>query len=102
MSDAMRPVPDNDPGKMAWEEWKQTDDYANTRKWALHPTHVDGSLWHAYWSGYQASGAINADLLEALKRMVADFGDSAGEDMEARQVIIDAEAAIQKAEPHDD
>lgn len=41
--------------------------------------------------------ALNADLLEALKRMVTDFGDSAGDDMEARQVISDARAAIARA-----
>jgi hypothetical protein len=40
----------------AWEAYKLTDEYANTRRWALHEQHVDGSLWAAFvvgWTTFQ-------------------------------------------------
>jgi hypothetical protein len=52
------PMPKDHPLMKAWEEYKQTDDYANTRKWALHAEHVDGSLWAAFSQGwFLAEGA---------------------------------------------
>lgn len=30
---------------VAWEAYKQTDDFKTTKVWAQHPAHVDGSLW---------------------------------------------------------
>lgn len=38
--------------------------------------------------------AANAAMKEALERMVTDFGDSAGEDAESRDVIARARAAL--------
>lgn len=48
------PVPKNDPLMVAWLAYKATEDYVNTRKWALHEEHVDGSLWAAFASGWWA------------------------------------------------
>ena len=54
-SEVMAEVPRNDPMRIAWEEYKQTEEFANTRKWAVHEEHVDGSLWTAFCAGYQAA-----------------------------------------------
>ena len=36
----------------AWAEWKLSEDYHNSRKWALLDEHVDGSLWAAFTQGW--------------------------------------------------
>ena len=46
------PIPEKHPLKIAWEEYKKTDDYANTRRWAAKDEHVDGSLWAAFEQGW--------------------------------------------------
>jgi hypothetical protein len=46
------PVPKDDPLLKAWGQYKTTEDYANTRNWALHEPHVDGSLWAAFSHGW--------------------------------------------------
>lgn len=55
MSQDMTPVPKDHPLSVAWEKYKATDDFANTKKWAIHPEHVDGSLWAAFMAGFQAA-----------------------------------------------
>lgn len=35
----------------AFDAYKATADYKNTRKWAMHEHHVDGSLWSAWLAG---------------------------------------------------
>lgn len=54
----------DDPRMKAWKEYSATDDYANTRKWALHDAHVDGSLWAAFITGYAAAGRTEIGLPE--------------------------------------
>lgn len=63
----MTEVPMSDPMRQAWERYKQTDDYQNTRRWALHEQHVDGSLWAAYCEGYKAAEAKLAKVRECVK-----------------------------------
>ncbi|HEU4344033.1 MAG TPA: DUF2829 domain-containing protein [Candidatus Binatia bacterium] len=46
------PIPKDHPLMVAWEAYKATPDYANTRKWASHDEHVDGSLWAAFSQGW--------------------------------------------------
>lgn len=59
---AMAPVPADDPLMVAWEAYKSTPEYENTRKWALVERHVDGSLWAAFEAGFRSSmEAPNAD-----------------------------------------
>ena len=53
MSDAHTALPKNHPMVVAWEEYQATPEYANTKKWAAHKEHVDGSLWAAFVRGYQ-------------------------------------------------
>lgn len=61
LTDAMKPVPQNDPVLRAWDIYKQSADYANTRKWAKHDEHVDGSLWAAFYAGYFACAVDSTD-----------------------------------------
>ena len=44
-------LPENDPTMIAWNKYKATDEFANTKKWAAYPQHVEGSLWAAYLQG---------------------------------------------------
>lgn len=53
------PVPPEAPVMKAWEQYKATEGYANTRMWAHHEDHVDGSLWAAFYAGFFAC-AVNA------------------------------------------
>lgn len=59
----MAPVPEDHPLMVAWNAYKATDDYANSRKWAIHRNHADdeqyvqwveGSLWAAFMAGFNA------------------------------------------------
>jgi hypothetical protein len=45
----------DDPRMIAWEKYKLTEEYANTRGWAQYAQHVDGSLWAAFLVGYEAA-----------------------------------------------
>jgi len=51
----MTPVPKDHPLMIAWDAYKATEDYANTRTWAGIPAHVDGSLWAAFEQGFRAA-----------------------------------------------
>lgn len=56
------PVPEDHPMMRSWNEYKATESYKNTRKWALDDRHVDGSLWAAFLAGYQeGSGNDGSD-----------------------------------------
>lgn len=50
----MVPVKPDAPVMKAWNNYKAGDDFQNTRRWALHESHVDGSLWAAFYAGYFA------------------------------------------------
>ena len=60
MSDAQQLLPRDHPMRAAWDQYKATDDYANSRRWALDQEaderrYVDGSLWAAFCAGWEAS-----------------------------------------------
>ena len=67
------PVPETDPLMIAWQAYKATEEYANTRRWATHETHVDGSLWAAFVAGWSVAkkGGIDIDISNADKVTVA-------------------------------
>lgn len=48
-------VPSDHPLMVAWETYKVSDHYRNSRRWALHDDHVDGSLWAAFEQGWAAA-----------------------------------------------
>jgi hypothetical protein len=97
MSDS-RKLPDDDPRIVAWNEYRATQDYANTRNWALHKEHVDGSLWAAFLAGHalaQAAATIAERRMEemrkALERIAASMpGNTHKENSVARQEIARA------------
>lgn len=45
------------PIVVAFDKYKESESYANTKKWAKHEDHVDGSLWAAFERGYCAAKA---------------------------------------------
>lgn len=80
MNGAMQPVPNDDPVMIAWRAYIATDDYQNSKNWALQiapmvhagdpdgelkrrhelmpfgqrAQHVEGSLWAAFIAGWAA------------------------------------------------
>lgn len=48
------PMAKDDPRLVAWESFKQTEEFANARRWAAHDEHLDGSLWALFLAGWQA------------------------------------------------
>ena len=58
-----RLVPDTSPMKIAWDKYKDTPNYQNTRRWALLEAHVDGSLWAAFAAGYKFRESVEKDTL---------------------------------------
>jgi hypothetical protein len=88
MSEAVQAVSAGHPLMVAWSEYKQTDAFNNTRRWALHERHVDGSLWAAFEEGWRAAlqeipAAVQGgfDLIAHLHRQrtfsAATFGPGA-------------------------
>lgn len=53
---AHTPVAATSPLRVAWTAYQATDDYANTKRWATHEAHVEGSLWAAFLAGFLAAG----------------------------------------------
>jgi hypothetical protein len=62
----MQALPKNNPEMKAWELYKQTPNYFNTREWATKEEHTDGSLWAAFDEGYHAAKIDESDLLKIL------------------------------------
>lgn len=77
-AETQSPIADDHPMKVAWDAYKQTDEYANSKHWALRiapiyfdaderrqaedlmphsqrEQHVEGSLWVAFCEGYRAA-----------------------------------------------
>lgn len=57
MSDVQTAVPLDHPLMRAWEAYKRTPEFQNTKNWATDPNHVDGSLWAAFARGYYSAGS---------------------------------------------
>lgn len=73
MGTVMQPLKPNDPRLLAWEEYKKSDEYKNSRSWALHEEHVDGSMWAAFikgWSMAEAALATAERERELLRKEV--------------------------------
>lgn len=62
-------LPDDHPLVLTFASYKSTDDYANTRHWALYEDSVDGSLWAAFSRGYAYRNALAAQLNRAREWM---------------------------------
>lgn len=70
MSTAMTPVPEDHPLMLAWKEFKLTDEYHNSKKWASHPEHVEGSLWTAFMMGWNAELPKHEHTLVTLTQRI--------------------------------
>lgn len=51
------PVPKDHPLMKAWEAYKATPDFGNSKQWAAHPEHLLGSLWAVFNAGWNAGTA---------------------------------------------
>ena len=87
-SEAMTPVAQDDPLMIAWKAYQETDDYKNSKYWALRlapflhapsespaarhveceimsldqrERHVQGSLWAAFMAGFRARPSSQPD-----------------------------------------
>ena len=81
---AMAPVPKDDPLMIAWEAYKATDEYANTRHWALKDAHVDGSLWAAFSEGFNTQRSKLSTALGHLKAIIHAKSESEESDLVTR------------------
>lgn len=45
------------PLMVAWKQFTQSESYANSKKWAAFPEHVEGSLWALFQIGWRAGSA---------------------------------------------
>ena len=66
MSEVQAEMPVSHPLRAAWEQYRQSDKYKNTRKWAAHPEHLDGSLWGVWLAAYTAATERAAMLHESV------------------------------------
>ena len=60
------PVPADHPMMKAWKAYETTDDFANSKKWAAVPEHLNGSLWAAFMQGYMVATERAASLHESV------------------------------------
>lgn len=56
----------NEPVMVAWDEYKKTEDYANSKRWAAHREHTEGSLWAAFAEGFRLATERAAALHESV------------------------------------
>lgn len=54
MSD-MQPLLNDHPLMIWWNEYKNSDDFKNSKNWVVNPKHTEGSLWVAFLAGWQAA-----------------------------------------------
>lgn len=53
----MAALPKHHPLMVAWEAYKETEEYVNSKKWAsaqYKDRHLEGSLWAMFMAGWQA------------------------------------------------
>lgn len=47
----------DDPRMIAWAQYKHSNEYENSKRWAVFPQHVEGSMWAAFIAGFEAAQA---------------------------------------------
>lgn len=65
----MTALPKDDPRMLAWEAYRTTPEYADSRNWAKRDEHLDGSMWAAFIAGFHAAQPAAAP--EALSKRPA-------------------------------
>lgn len=51
----MRALQEDHPLMIAWKKHQESDDFANSKKWAAYPEHLQGSLWALFMAGWKAA-----------------------------------------------
>lgn len=51
---AMTPLPQDHPLMRAWEAYKLTEEYTNSKHWAPSHQHIQGALWAVFSAGWEA------------------------------------------------
>lgn len=68
---ASAPCDPNSPLMVAWEQFRKSESFANSRKWAAYPEHVEGSLWNLFMTGFQAAQAtVPTPVYKAVERVL--------------------------------
>jgi cation transport regulator ChaB len=75
---AMAEMPLTHPLRAAWEQYKKTGEFLNTRTWAADPTHLEGSLWAVWLAAFNSATERAAALQESV--------DPASDDERANKV----------------
>ena len=55
----MTAFPEDDPVMVAWIEFKETHSYKNSKRWAIHPEHLEGALWNMFLHGFMARDQVD-------------------------------------------
>lgn len=74
------PLPKDHPLIIAWEAHRKTEEYANSKKWALTNDHVDGSLWALFaagWNAARAEARSDASVETGGRVLGTPYGDRA-------------------------
>lgn len=61
-----RAIAADHPLMKAWTAYQKTEDYANSRRWAAHDEHRDGSLWGAFLKGWTLATERAGNLHEQI------------------------------------
>jgi hypothetical protein len=96
----MTPVPNNHPVMLAWRAYQATPEYANTKKWAVHEKHIEGSLWAAFLAGCTAmtpTPASSRSAEETANGIVRQWDDEGGYNARRLSVLIARIAAAPTA-----
>ncbi len=51
---------------IAWKKYQESEDFANSKKWAAFPDHREGSLWGAFSEGFRVATERAALLHESI------------------------------------
>src|SRR5712691_5739140 len=86
----MTPLPADDPRLVAWTSYTATEDYRNTKKWAEHTDHGEGSLWAAFIAGWAALAAL------------APEGEAEGHAAQLRVAIAEEREACARIADHEE
>lgn len=99
MSEVQISLSKNDPRRIAYDAWTRTHEFANTKRWAIHPDHVDGSLWWAFIVGFSAATERAAALHESVNPSSDDERQINIPGAGAMGAVIEYRDAIRRIEP---
>lgn len=55
----MTPLDKNDPRLVAWNVYTATEEFGNSKKWALLEEHIEGSFWAVFLEGWTRGAAVD-------------------------------------------